>query len=307
MKVKIHILTPVHIGSGEQISSIEYMLQNNKFIKLNMNALFESEEFKPFMEKFINSSGIAITDIVKDIDLRRYASYQLDMHSSARNYLFQRTPHIKAFIKSAGRVYIPGSSLKGAILSALAYNKGREKGIRRERELKELVSFTIAEASRSPRKDRFSRWLDVEDTDFKLPEECLQVILVQIIGARRHLPPILYEALKEGVTFTTRLKSSINHIYKFGALTEEQILKAADEFYRELYNKERTSHIRQTLPPLPKDGYLLRIGQGAGRFATSFLLLKEKLNITEYRIRRSKTRKLAQGFVSLGWIKIKPV
>ncbi|MCM8826476.1 MAG: hypothetical protein NC904_03045 [Candidatus Omnitrophica bacterium] len=56
MKIKLKILTAVHIGSGQEISPIEYIFYDDKFIRIDMDGLFTDPEFKPLQEKFINSA-----------------------------------------------------------------------------------------------------------------------------------------------------------------------------------------------------------------------------------------------------------
>ena len=100
-------------------------------------------------------------------------------------------------------------------------------------------------------------------------------------------------------------------------LSEEEILKSADEFYKKIYQKEKKVNL--ILPEIPKNGYLLRIGQGSSVFSTSYLILAEDLNDKEYKVERyvrgkklpplragssPSTKKLFSGKISLGWVNI---
>ncbi|MCM8808311.1 MAG: type III-A CRISPR-associated RAMP protein Csm5 [Candidatus Omnitrophica bacterium] len=221
--------------------------------------------------------------------------------------------NVKEFIKSVGRVYIPGSSVKGCILSGIITKVlfDNKKINFKNKEFDDLLSETLSTIRRQGTYDlkKFNFWLAITDTETKSPEETLELSLIKVVGARtRSLLPILYETLKPNVEFTLEIKSNC----KF---SEEEILKIADEFYRKVYEKEKEYAKSKliTLPEVPTNSYLLRIGQGSTAWATSFLILAEKLNITNYYIQRPKsqkikgpprTRKLSSGIISMGWISI---
>ena len=126
MKLKIRVLTPVHIGSGEEMTPLEYFIDRERgfFHRLNMNSLFQDEKFRPFMNTFINEAARRrnIGEIVRDHSLlRRHILYSLPISAEARQPLLTNPANVKTYIKSAGRAFIPGSSLKGSILSAILW------------------------------------------------------------------------------------------------------------------------------------------------------------------------------------------
>lgn len=317
MKIKIGVLTPLHIGSGEEISPLEYLIDGNTFFRIDMDGLFSDPEFEPLKEKFIELAKNTryIGSILPKSLLLKHILYSINIHPSAKN---SNPIAVKSFIKSAGRVYIPGSSLKGSILSAILYKKAKEEKIT---EIKKDILNLIGKVSHSPLNNEFSRWLDITDSDFKLPSECLELVLAKVIGSKRGSSlPIFYEVIKPGTIFTTEIKTSLNSIYKFGKLSEEEILKSADEFYKKIYEKEKNSKLSQLLPSIPEDGFLLRLGQGSTCLSTSFLILAEELGIKDYKVHRPKirgrklppikpgeepsTRKLISGNIPLGWIEV---
>ena len=313
MRFRIKILTPVHIGSGEEISPLEYYIHNEKFIRLDMDGLFSDSEFKPIMGKFINSAGVQrnIGELIPQELLLRHPLYKLDISTSARD---TRPIVVKEFIKSAGRVYIPGSSLKGSILSGVIYWVAKKENIRDIRDYEGLLAQVLGKSS-TFNMGKFSHWLDITDTNFSSPEEALEVTLSHVEGGRGAIP-ILYESLKVGCEFTVELKTSINSLHKFGAYKEEDILRMADEFYKRVYEREKKSKISQNLPRFNSSNYLLRLGQGSTCLSTSLLLLAEELGIKDYKLYRRNlppikigeepsTRKLIHTKTPLGWIEVK--
>jgi CRISPR type III-A-associated RAMP protein Csm5 len=310
MKIKIKILSPVHIGSGNEISPLEYFIKDGKFYRVDVDSLFSSPEFKPMMDKFIEKAKLKreISEILPVNLLEKHVLYSIDVSPLNK----QPNPiQVKEYIKSAGRVYIPGSSLKGSILSGVIENVLSKKKIEKLENFEDLLGKTLSEIRKENKFDsgKFIRWIDVRDSDLKKPEESLKLSLIKIVGARREgLLPVLYETLKEDVEFETEIISHSKH-------SEEEILKFADQFYRKVYRKEREFARGKNiiLPEIPSNSYLLRIGQGSTAWSTSFLILADELGIKNYDIRRPKiqkisghprTRKLLSGTISMGWISI---
>ena len=315
MKIKIKILTPVHIGSGEEITPTEYIIDNNKFVRIDMDKLFSDADFKQYVDKFISnaSSGVRyIGEIINDTELlKRNALYSIDIDTSAQQYINRHKINVRSFIKSALRVYIPGSSLKGSILSGVIEGVLSKKRIQKFENYEKHLSNVLQKLTGSG-LGRFSRWLDVRDSDFKSVDEALKLVETKLVGARstREMS-ILYEVLKEGVEFETEIISRCEK-------TEQQILQMASEFYKKVYKKEKEffekQKIKTQLPEISENSYILRIGQGSTAWSTSFLILAEELNISNYTIHRPRqhkvtgaprTRKLVSGTKSMGWVEIK--
>ncbi|MCX7974432.1 MAG: type III-A CRISPR-associated RAMP protein Csm5 [Candidatus Aminicenantes bacterium] len=322
MKIRIRILTPVHIGSGEDISPMEYLVDREKglFHRLNMDSLFRDEKFQPYRERFIKEASHSryIGQIVSDHSiLKRHILYTLSISAEARQQILTNPTNVKAFIKSAGRVYIPGSSLKGSILSALLYYvikenypsltdqqksniqeilKFRKKENRQDYESFLNIAFSwIAPHSRVEKK-KFAPWLDISDSNLDSPESCLQISLARVRGAlsKKELP-ILYESLKEDRVFEAEIKSRETPI------TEKKILEIVHNFYLRVARKDEVGHpIRNKWL---SEQYLLRIGQGSTAFSTSLLLLSEELGL-RYFVSPPRTRKRIGDYIPMGFVQL---
>jgi CRISPR-associated protein Csm5 len=297
MKVKLKILTPVHIGCNLKISPTEYFIEGNKFIRINIESLIKNPEFKKYQVNFIEQAknqkpinqilpnkNLLLQNKLYSIEIKIYEKFE--------------PKQVNEFIKSAGRVYIPGSSIKGSILSGILYHFGKNKKLDNYK-LKYLFENVLNEISEY-KTGKFSRWLDVSDTNMKTPEDALNLSLVKVEGSKSRRISILYETLKPGIEFEFELKTSIDNFYKFGKLTENEILKIVDEFYKKVYEKEKKYKIKEDLPSIPDKGFLIRIGQGVTSFSTSYLLLAEELKI-KYHLREPLTRKLISEKIPLGW------
>lgn len=323
-QVRLKILTPVHIGSGETINRLDYFIKGDYCYRVNIDSLFNDTAFQPIKDKFLESapSGQPIDKLVPKSLLEKHIRYKIHLHNSARN---TNLIEFRLFIKSAGRVYIPGSSLKGAILSALCYEKLKEcdknnllrvlegevkseKQGRQRREYQDPLDLVLPRlGGRTGEKtDKFTHWLDVSDSELHLPEESLELVQAVVVGARRGgRIPILYEALKPDTQFTFTLK-----LDPASQFTPDSLLNSVNRFYQQVFTKDR----RLQDIKIPATKTLIRLGQGSGMFATSLLLLAQELNLTErYRLPRidtrigPRTRKRVKENIPLGWVEMEVI
>ncbi len=120
MKLYLKTITPVHIGTGKQISQFEYY--NN--YRINFDKLFsllseeKSAEFFTWIDD-INANVLSVKDIIKKFNLNEKL-----IISRCAVYRFNNilNGNIKEGIKdSENKFIVPGSSIKGAIRTALMY------------------------------------------------------------------------------------------------------------------------------------------------------------------------------------------
>lgn len=309
MKLKVEILTPIHIGSGQDISPSEYFFDKNsaRFHRLNLSSLFSDSEFQPYLRSFIENASRRryIGDIVKDPALlKKHSLYSLPVDGDAGKHLSTNQTIVKEYVKSAGRVYIPGSSLKGAILSALMWSSLKERykekksaidqAMRRGRaeDYKEMLGLVLSSLSTYDMRS-FSRWLSLSDSELKKPDESLQISLSSVVSSRGTVGlKILYEVLRPGQTFEVEMDGSNCK------LSEVEILSTAHEFYLRVLEKDGAK--------VDKDPYVLRLGQGSTAFSTSSLILAEELGIREIRVRPPRTRKRIDEYIPMGFVRVFP-
>ena len=333
MKVKVKAITPVHIGSGQSISPSGYFIDRERgnFNFLNMDGLFRDPGFSRYREEFIRKAATAryIGEIIQDHNLlKKHILYSVPATSEARS---GNPIEVKLFIKSAGRPYIPGSSLKGAIVTALIYYALKE--LHRARSKGEIESLLINGSRRNEPKTnnellnlaynflkkenqltsnrawnngnnldysigvqdpRFLHLLDVSDSSFLKAPGSLMVEKCQVEGAKRGGQiPVLFETLKEGVETEFEIKR--NNCKP----DERQILKICHDFYQKV---AAADGVKVDSAP-----FLLRLGQGATAFGTSLLILAQELGIRNYGVKPPRTRKrLIEGKESkvLGFVQL---
>jgi len=120
-KLEIEVITPLFIGNGEQYSPVEYIYEENFFTPVNVEKLIETKyregktDFYLKILEGLEKGNIDLKSLCKEyrIDYREFARYRLGSTTlSVHDKVLQ-------YIKSGGKVFIPGSSIKGALRSVL--------------------------------------------------------------------------------------------------------------------------------------------------------------------------------------------
>ena len=122
MKYKIITLSPIHIGNGNEISSMEYVIDDG-FKRIDMDELFKDEGFN--INGFIEDARFGsfyLGERYREI-AEKHILYSLDISKDALGYIKRSNynTRIREFIKTGGKPYIPGSSMKGAIRTAIMW------------------------------------------------------------------------------------------------------------------------------------------------------------------------------------------
>jgi len=319
MKLWLKALTPIHIGSGYEISPMEYFLGDG-FSRLDLNTLFRDPAFNAYREDFLEKARRGqryIRDAVQDENLlKRHALYEIPISPGSRSYIASHPINVREHINSAGRIFIPGSSIKGAIVSALLFNK-IGKLIDKEQNLKSILNDMLKKVhSKNPQErkesnnfyekiiarlygilsgkkpSKFIKWAKFGDSDLKDRRECLTIYYTKVVGTKTgRTIPIVLEGIRQGTIFSFQVSSDDQ---SFAHSLPEDWLKLTDDFYRLVWEK--------TQPALrfPREGYLIRLGFGSSCWATSFLMLKEKYNL-DGPLMPPRTKRLIEGNVPLGW------
>ncbi|WP_456393652.1 type III-A CRISPR-associated RAMP protein Csm5, partial [Persephonella sp.] len=132
MKYKLMTLSPIHIGNGEQISNWSYVGENGKVSVYSFEKIIK--ELKSDAKKLINlTSQIernplskSLKEIISSFGIKTEPEYTVPLRGKLIKQRWDRNrhqniteyKHIWEFIKENGKVYIPGSEIKGAIRTA---------------------------------------------------------------------------------------------------------------------------------------------------------------------------------------------
>lgn len=134
-------LSPVHVGCGEDYQPTEYVMDDGVFYQFNpVEALADNEEAREELLKICNGQGETVIKEVQKFFFKRkeelisFCSQRLPVGADVQKFYDQRVGkttqagkttinklHIErtAYVLGEGRPILPGSSLKGAIRTAL--------------------------------------------------------------------------------------------------------------------------------------------------------------------------------------------
>ncbi len=125
MKYNLEILSPIHIGNGEKwFARGDYIIDNKKlhiinFDKFTLNLLTKNTQaFNDYIQEIKNNNTYSLTEFIKEYKL----NYQEYIIKSFDINFDINTKEINQTIKTSGKPYIPGSSIKGAIRTAILWN-----------------------------------------------------------------------------------------------------------------------------------------------------------------------------------------
>lgn len=281
-KMTIRAVSPIFIGSGEEIGKKEYIYMpwNHRVIIPDIYTMYDdlrkrglSDEYEKFMIDSRNNqmslSNWLAQKQFRQQDYERWAKYKLDAGEAFQDRN-SRPKGISAFVKDAyGMPYVPGSSIKGMIRTALLIKEITEKPekyrMNREQfkrgsgekmgrnnylkhEITELEKDTFYCLQRDDKKSNNAvndcmAGISVGDS-YPVSAECLtlsQKIDVTLEGKRKSLP-ILRETLVPGteIHFDLKIDSSLC------AYTIEDIMDAMLVF-RDLSNQYFYSRFRRNI------------------------------------------------------------
>ncbi|MEM4204193.1 MAG: type III-A CRISPR-associated RAMP protein Csm5, partial [Candidatus Methanomethylicaceae archaeon] len=149
----IRTITPVHIGSGDRLSAaVDFVRQNGNLVVIDHERLLQWVAHQPDAERLADQLTQAFADPARGIneflnsesvklrlDIKAVQAYVLPYSGRPRESF--------AFIKnSANQPYLPGSSLKGALRSAIL--RGAMLVIT---ELQDFASRQVQEGSKEQR------------------------------------------------------------------------------------------------------------------------------------------------------------
>ncbi len=346
--LKCEALSPLHIGSGEEIEVYDYVI-TKKLYKLDLNKLLsvltpsECENVLKMLENNIVSYKNFLLKIFneKDFLLPKVSSFSIliskavsDFYNEKSNDPMNLLP-VKLFQRNFNGPYVPGSSLKGAIRTAILFNRfhpGLHNQLRKN--LRDLTSSKWEEKvlnCSSPQDDPFKA-VKISDSFGKLQTVVLNARVHTLRKGRWERDR--YQILFEGVykeTFEvelridTELQDNMEKVsVKAKRITAEEIIKSCRKFYYANFEKELKrlagnnsvsfyANLQSEMQKMVDDNnknltFPLRVGWGSGFEAVTLGLndsFKELIKAFDQRLLRPiSSVKLVQDCLPLGWLKV---
>ena len=120
MRYSLHFITPLHVGSGLRLSKMDYVVRGNRVIIIDLQRLasfpkVDPEELSDAMDMRNFDIGSYMRD--KGIDPAQVASYSIACSKSPQGEI------ISCLKDGLVNPYVPGSSLKGALRTAILWER----------------------------------------------------------------------------------------------------------------------------------------------------------------------------------------
>ncbi len=238
MKVRVKTLSPIHIGNGERISSLEFLVDGGRLKVFRFDRILSAIERIPNPQLrtnaylwFKNQGDLRLSTFLKNFNLNLEPDYELEINGNLIS------SQVEEFIKTLEGPYVPGSELKGSIRHLIAcawfmekpyvvINKvkkllnarqviNQEKLSKAKKELERMINKAEKELERmvfysQERKDAqfdIMKALFIPDSQ-PLPYEYLRVEVPTLLGSNKPLYPC--EAIKENVELEVEIKINKN-------------------------------------------------------------------------------------------------
>jgi CRISPR-associated protein Csm5 len=219
MRVRVKVLSPVHVGNGERISRLEFLVEKGRLKVYKFDRIISAIEriANPQLKNnaylwFKTSKNLSLEEFLRNFKLTLEPNYELEINGSLNS-----SSQVEEFIKTLEGPYIPGSELKGSIRHLIAcawfmdkpdlvidkvrqlLNSGRVRDQREQNNAEdELERFVFYPKGERDAKFDVLKVLSIPDSQ-PLPYQSLRVEVPKLVGSSRTLLPC--EALKEGVEF----------------------------------------------------------------------------------------------------------
>lgn len=337
--IRLHcqILSPIHIGTNLEIDPLQYVVQDGKFYRFSLDRFVSSlgdqerEQFESLIEK---SDLVLLRNYMADrINIERDTIYSVDVSpevahqykgkfNDIRNRLL-----IQQFIRTQNQKtpFFPGSSIKGAIRTAVVNQLAQGTNLSQPRNFKEELQFESSVMRyKDPKSDPF-RGIKIRDAQFSNDDMQIAFIKNMAKNDYGHIRPtgvsMVCETTNSGlskpnISFTTNLIYD-EQLFASGTINKtvntELIVESCQNFYLQKLEMEHANFYKgnevesasnQLLSEtFDSDSFPLRVGRFSG---------VESVTLDGYRNPRppgrnkgwGKTRNLAHGNLPMGWIKV---
>ncbi len=200
-KLTLQTLTPIHIGDGEELRhGFDFVIKGNRTWRLNEDAILDAKWKAMGLDQPGRRRYPLPGEVLTERDFENRHLFRYVMRGAPRSR--RADARLKTFIKDyEDRPYIPGSSLKGALRTALAWTGWNEINPRLDRRaIGNRRSWAGQPLERKlfgkdPNHDLL-RALQVSDLHGDLnPSEALAVVNAQVLTRGSLQSPIELEAL----------------------------------------------------------------------------------------------------------------
>ena len=259
MEVKIESATPIHIGNGNSYRAI-FLKQNKRVSETEVLSKLINEEL---VKKALRDEELFTWNRIKEVVERENFStlyYVAEIDRRIRNEEIYET------IKHKNKPYIPGSTIKGMLVTAFIYDKLMNKGSKEILEIAKLLRGKNLASNIRLLEKKFG--LKISVSDCILDEYKLKVGFVKV-GMRKTIVVEVIDEFKGKFLLETNVQNILEIASKFCA-----------DYLKRLENlRELEPNSRELIRKLKEENRLLVLGRFTNLFSKSIQLLFEKKNI----------------------------
>ena len=202
MKYQIETLTPVHVGSGDNLQHIDGCYDKGKWHRINLDkVLADSATDLNNLTSAMGQRGFRWTKHLQNPEA--FATYSLPcLHSPEEVEIREAIKHIDH------RPFIPGSTLKGTIRTALLWDLINESNEHYKETLSNLEKLAGQESRGNPRNERPARGIEKNVLGEDPNRDLLRALQISDTA------PIEVSALEIGTAWTVTLDSNDDLVQK---------------------------------------------------------------------------------------------
>ena len=310
-KIQMEILTPVFIGAGSELTKKEYIYdKENKYVwipdKQHLIRDIYKRKLENKFEEYMLSQNEPLLNWMESVgykekEIQKLCSYSMDCSQALEN--LNHPIAIQEFVKDAyGMPYIPGSSLKGAIRTALLgtkildnprqyqslkkevidcnpvmeNGKPNKKYLVLQGKKAEVVAFHTIRATDKKEDAKNDELKGIHISDSK-PLKLQDLILCQKIDLSMEQHKNALNILRESLRPKTVVEFELTIDTSVSKLKKEDIERALQN----TWNFYRNAYVKKFMPISEKDKGNLYLGGGCG-FGTKtviYELLEERQRV----------------------------
>lgn len=337
-RVNLHILSSIHVGTGEELDPFSYVIKEGVLFLINLVDWMEAYAEKDMLYKIMNSENFARTRsfVAENFDLKDavLCGIPIDNQKLIDTYnkgISEKDPTNQVLIDPMPRnnvtkgAYIPGSSIKGAIRTAVANRFVKKAGVTSEddRGRPDYNQKIFGKIGEDP-----MRWLKLSDVSLGESGTVIVEAKEYPLNPNKPLTPkghmeVAFSLCHIGKPFIYPLRFSLAPFSLHGTKVDLRfILESLYQFYVSKYQEEYEKFFRSKSPKEVRAGMIL-LNKAIAELRTNETLIRighfshvECITLDGVRNPKTKkgrdgrplpwgtTRTLANGVYPFGWAKL---
>ncbi len=335
VKLRCEIISPVHIGTGQEINPFNYIIKEQKLHYFSL---------EKFLINLPNSKRVDFESIIDAgdlLDLRKFITSNINLETdtiytvpvtsfvesfyASRMETMQNRLQVHPFIRSGDKLLVPASTLKGSIRTAILSVMANRKKIAIPKRFEEEVRFENEILGNRDAKDDLFRLIKIQDAYLEAEDTVIRHI--DNISQNDHGElknkniQVVHEVTQSVLTgkpiFFDTVFSIDEKLQDTGFFRKkifiEEVISSCRSFYIEKMenehhkfyknNESESSSLILLNTPLKDNECFIRIGRFVG---------VESVTLDHYRNPRppgkkniwGTSRNLAEGVFPMGWLKL---